>query len=350
MSFLRMILHGTAAPDRILILGTGPEAHTLAEVIRGQPGDYVFLGLVDPGGNSTASDRVLGVPDPRLIVGTLEQLPEIITHRQPDRIIIAAVADADNHISAPDIIAAQLNGVIIETASAAQHHLTGRLTAAAMKSSVFTRSSRSMSVKRVFSIIAATAGLLISAPLMIVIALLIKLDSRGPVFFVQERIGLRGRRFRLLKFRSMVPDAQRTSAWAGDNADRITGVGRWLRHYHLDELPQFINILRGDMDLVGPRPHPLSNYELFDREIPHYSLRSEIRPGLTGWAQVRNGYADDLVGEMAKMQYDLYYLMHQSLALDLWIVLETFKIVGFGRAPVNTRRPQRRTLRPSSSA
>jgi lipopolysaccharide/colanic/teichoic acid biosynthesis glycosyltransferase len=186
-------------------------------------------------------------------------------------------------------------------------------------------------LKRALSLIAAMFALLIFAPAMVVIALLIKLDSRGPVFFVQERIGLHGRRFRLIKFRSMLPEGSSTSQWARDNADRITRVGVWLRRFHLDELPQFINILRGDMELVGPRPHPLSNYQLFEREIPHYSLRYEIRPGLTGWAQVRNGYANDLAGEMEKMRYDLYYLTNQSLALDLRIILETSKIVLLGR-------------------
>jgi lipopolysaccharide/colanic/teichoic acid biosynthesis glycosyltransferase len=202
-------------------------------------------------------------------------------------------------------------------------------------------SRRNATLKRALSLTVATLALLISSPLMVLIAVLIKLDSRGPVFFVQERIGLHGRRFRLIKFRSMLPEPAGTSEWARDNADRITRVGRWLRRFHLDELPQFINILRGDMALVGPRPHPITNHQLFEREIPHYTLRAQTTPGLTGWAQVRNGYANDLAGEREKMRYDLHYLAHESLALDLRIVLETIKIVVLGREPSPSSRSAR---------
>src|SRR5262249_44974100 len=115
-----------------------------------------------------------------------------------------------------------------------------------------------------------------------------------------------------------------------DNADRITRVGKWVRKFWLDELLQFINILRGDMNLVGPRPHPVSNYELFSRSIPYYSLRGIVRPGLTGWAQLRNGYANNLEEETEKMRYDLYYIKNRCLWLDLRIILETVKVILFG--------------------
>jgi lipopolysaccharide/colanic/teichoic acid biosynthesis glycosyltransferase len=186
-------------------------------------------------------------------------------------------------------------------------------------------------LKRIFSVVAASVGLLLCAPFMALIAIVIKLDSPGPVFFFQERIGLRGRRFRLIKFRSMIPRDTTTSEWAGDNADRITRVGAWLRKYHLDELPQFFNILAGNMELVGPRPTPLSHHDLFEREIPNFALRSVIRPGLTGWAQVRIGYANNLAAEVEKMRYDIYYVMHQSFAFDLQIIRETVAVVLFGR-------------------
>jgi len=120
------------------------------------------------------------------------------------------------------------------------------------------------------------------------------------------------------------------SEWERDNVNRITPLGRWLRKLHLDELPQLWNILRGDMDLVGPRPHPVSNYELFARSIPYYSLRSLVRPGLTGWAQVRQGYAHDLPGEIEKMRYDLCAIARPSLRRDLWVLLATAKIVLWG--------------------
>jgi len=176
------------------------------------------------------------------------------------------------------------------------------------------------------------------APLLGLILLLIKLDSRGPAFFVQARVGKRGRSFQLIKFRTMHPTTRPRSEWEQDNGDRITRVGRWLRRFRLDEVPQLLNVLRGDMNLVGPRPHPVTNFELMilavrnlsevsGDAIPYYSLRCSVQPGITGWAQVRYGYANTLEEEMEKIRYDFYYLKHMSLWLDLKIMLETVKIM-----------------------
>src|SRR5207253_2212247 len=143
----------------------------------------------------------------------------------------------------------------------------------------------------------AASALVVLAPLFALIALAVSLDSQGPVFFVHDRVGLRGRRLRLLKFRTMRSADGPTSEWVRDNSHRITRVGKWLRRCRLDELPQLINVLRGEMNLVGPRPHPVSNFELFMERIPYYSLRSVVRPGLAGWAQVRQGYANGLGAE-----------------------------------------------------
>jgi lipopolysaccharide/colanic/teichoic acid biosynthesis glycosyltransferase len=166
---------------------------------------------------------------------------------------------------------------------------------------------------------------------MLVIAVAIKLDSPGPVLFRQPRAGRGGRRFELLKFRTMRPASGVTSEWARDNEGRITRIGKWLRRFRLDELPQFVNVLRGDMNLVGPRPHPVSNFEMFAAHIPYYLLRSTVRPGVTGWAQVRYGYANDLDEETEKMRYDLFYIKHMSFGLDLRILAETAKLVMWGR-------------------
>jgi lipopolysaccharide/colanic/teichoic acid biosynthesis glycosyltransferase len=221
----------------------------------------------------------------------------------------------------------------------AEQNLSGTSVIDGVPSNGLMRAHRYRFLQRAFSLSAAIIALLVCAPLMALIALLIKLDSRGPVFFVQERIGLNGHRFRLIKFRSMLPHAGNTSQWARDHAHRITRLGGWLRQYHLDELPQFFNILRGDMELVGPRPIPVSNHALFAREIPRYALRCQASPGLTGWAQVRNGYANDLAGEIKKLRYDLDYITRQSLALDVRIVAETIKIVTLGRDPAQHPAP-----------
>src|SRR2546425_860128 len=192
---------------------------------------------------------------------------------------------------------------------------------------------------RALSVAVAAAGLILFAPLMALVALVIKLGSRGPVLFVQDRAGLGGRPFRLLKFRTMHPVDGPTSEWARDNDRRITRAGRWLRKFRLDELPQFINMLRGDMNLVGPRPHPLSNFELFSGTVPYYWLRSLVRPGVTGWAQVRYGYANNLEEETEKMRYDLYYIKHRSFLLDVRILLDTARVVLLGRGAESAESP-----------
>jgi len=142
---------------------------------------------------------------------------------------------------------------------------------------------------------------------------------------------MRSKRFRLIKFRTMRVETKSRSEWAHDNCDRITRVGKWLRKFRLDEIPQFMNVIRGDMNLVGPRPHPVSNLELFGEGIPYYSLRSAVRPGITGWAQIRLGYANNLEEETEKMRYDLYYIKHLSFWLDLRILFDTVKTVLSGR-------------------
>jgi lipopolysaccharide/colanic/teichoic acid biosynthesis glycosyltransferase len=167
------------------------------------------------------------------------------------------------------------------------------------------------------------------------IALAIKLDSSGPVFFLDERAGLGGRPFRLIKFRTMRGqsdmDSERRSVWHRDDEARITRVGRWIRKLRLDELPQFWNILKGDMDLVGPRPEIMRNVKTMSEQIPYYSLRHVVRPGLTGWAQVRHGYSVSLEQVTEKMRHDLFYIKHMSPWLDLRILVDTVKIVLFGR-------------------
>jgi len=201
----------------------------------------------------------------------------------------------------------------------------------------------------------AVAGLIVLAPVMVAIALAIKLDSRGPVFFVQQRAGLFLRAFNLIKFRTMRPIEGRHSEWERDNSARITRCGRWLRRFRLDEMPQLINMLRGDMNLVGPRPHPMTNVELLlltarnlsevsGDAISYYSLRCSVRPGITGWAQVRYRYANSLEQEVEKIRYDFYYLKHRSVWLDVRILLETVRIVVSGHreipAPKVAARPE----------
>lgn len=235
--------------------------------------------------------------------------------------------------------------------------LTGKLAFEALTptSIVFSKRFRPSAahavMNRVLSLPVAVGGLVFLSPLMALIALAIKLDSPGPVLFVQERVGAFGRPFRLLKFRTMATTAAPRSEWAGDNGDRVTAVGKWLRALRLDELPQFFNILRGDMSLVGPRPHPVSNLQLFTlvvrnlneitgTAIGYYDLRSVVRPGLTGWAQVRYRYANNLEEEIEKLRFDLYYVKYASVWLDLRILFETARLIALGRLNDGVRHPE----------
>jgi lipopolysaccharide/colanic/teichoic acid biosynthesis glycosyltransferase len=191
---------------------------------------------------------------------------------------------------------------------------------------------------RIVSVLGAIAGLVICAPLLLAIGIAITLDSRGPMFFIQQRTGRNGRPFGLLKFRTMHPCDEPRSEWVSDNVDRITRIGHYLRRFRLDELPQLINVLHGDMNLVGPRPHPVTNQAVFMEKIAYYGLRSTVRPGVTGWAQIRYGYANNLAEETEKMRYDLYYIKNRSLWLDVRIMLETVATVLFGQGATEVRR------------
>jgi len=226
--------------------------------------------------------------------------------------------------------------VVIEDAVHLYERLTGKLALDQLQPShlIFApelgRRTLHTLLLRLLSVVVAAVGLVLCAPLFAMIALLIKWDSAGPVFFVHERIGKGGRKFSLMKFRTMDTAVSSRSEWVRDNGDRITPVGRWLRKYRLDELPQLFNVLMGHMNVIGPRPHPASNYHLFMRNIPFYAFRAMMRPGITGWAQVRYGYANDLQEEIEKMRYDMYYIKYHSFRLDTEIIMRTLAVVVLG--------------------
>ena len=327
--------------DRVLILGTGQLAQSLVATLRGGAHrDLSLIGAISEGQAADAS----GLDCP--LLGSLEHMSELISEHSPDRIIVA-LAEQRGYLLADRLVETQVHQhITVEAGVEAYEQLTGKLAIESLKPSnvlftaQFSPSRNAMRIARMFSLLTASVGLLLCLPLMGFIALAIRLDSPGPVLFVQERVGLGGRRFSLLKFRTMRGTSHVHSEWARDNTDRITRVGRWLRKFRLDELPQFMNVLRGDMNIVGPRPHPVSNRDLFilvsrntpqcGEQIPYYSLRSSIRPGITGWAQVRYKYANGLDEEIEKLRYDLYYIKHYSFLLDLRILLETVKVVLMG--------------------
>jgi lipopolysaccharide/colanic/teichoic acid biosynthesis glycosyltransferase len=279
-------------------------------------------------------------------LGDVRDLDRIVKDVRPDRVIVA-LGSRRGGMPLRALLDLRVRGIAVDDGADVYERLTGKIAIEALTptSVIFCKDFRprrwDLALARGLGQPFVAGALVALAPALALIALLIKMDSPGPVFFLQERVGRGGKRFKLIKFRTMRPERRVRSEWARDNSDRLTRVGRWLRRFRLDELPQLVNILKGDMNLVGPRPHPLSNLPLFilvmrnapscGEPIPYYALRWMVRPGLTGWAQVRYQYANDLQEEVEKMRHDLYYVKHMSLWLDLRIVLETVQTVLLGR-------------------
>jgi exopolysaccharide biosynthesis polyprenyl glycosylphosphotransferase len=329
---------------RVLVLGTTALAGKLVREMLDEPDlRDVVVGVADDG--SAAFKPVL----PCLRLGSIETLGKIVEGFAPD-LIVHALAESHDPLVVRELAASRARGVPIEDGVAAYERLTGKIAIeyAAPRAVLFSNGLEAswvtLAFARTLSVVVAVCAIVLLSPLVIPIALLITLDSRGPVFFLHERMGLGGRAFNLVKFRTMHLGGA-LSEWAADNSHRTTRVGRWLRRFRIDELPQFLNILQGDMNLVGPRPHPVSNVQLFTENIPYYGLRCSVRPGVTGWAQIRYGYANNLSEETEKMRYDLHYIQHQSLGLDLRILFETVKVVlKGGRSAVLSDEPDAQVL------
>jgi exopolysaccharide biosynthesis polyprenyl glycosylphosphotransferase len=333
------LLHRGPFRERVLVLGRGPVAAKVLREIAARP----YLGCEIVGVADDPNGPVTKAASAYPLLGPLEHIAKIIEETHPDRIILA-LSERRARLPVRQLLDARMNGSIVEDGVDAFERLTGKIAIESMTpsnllfSKDFRKSRLDLAIGRITSWVAAAIGVVVTSPVFCLVALAIKCESpNSPLFFVQDRLGRRGRRFRLVKFRTMRVDTTHTkSEWVTDNSDRITSVGRVLRRFRLDELPQFWNVILGDMNLVGPRPHPVSNEELFGEEIPYYSLRAVVRPGITGWAQIRLGYANNLEEETEKMRYDLYYIKHLSFWLDLRILFDTVKIVLFGHGAQST--------------
>jgi exopolysaccharide biosynthesis polyprenyl glycosylphosphotransferase len=256
-------------------------------------------------------------------------------------IVLADAQDLRLHDDlAGALIECKLRGVKIETAPDSFERRTQKIWLEGVSpewlilASGFEQSKLYLSLKRVFDLLIALLMSIVAAPLAVLIALAIRLDSPGPAVFKQERVGLRGRNFTLYKFRSMRTDAEKGGpVWTQEHDDRITRIGRFLRVMRLDEIPQLLNVLRGDMSLVGPRPERPYFVEILKSKIRFYDVRHYVKPGVTGWAQVMYPYGASVEDAYQKLQYDLYYAKNLSLRLDVQILLKTIKVVlsGGGR-------------------
>ncbi len=271
------------------------------------------------------------------VIGDYTVLPELLRSNKVDRIIVA-LPDRRKKLPIGILLQSKLNGIKIEEGQDFYERLTGKIALDHLKpswlifSDGFRISKTNRFVKRIADIVFSCVGLILTSPFFLILPLLIKLDSRGPVIFRQIRVGEREKCFTLLKFRTMRDGAEDgTPMWAREKDDRVTRVGAILRKLRLDELPQLVNVLKGEMSFVGPRPERPYFVSKLRGKIPYYGLRHVVKPGITGWAQIKYPYAASIKDATEKLQYDLFYIKNLSIIFDIAIVLATIKIVLFGR-------------------
>lgn len=320
----------TAPVQNVLILGTGPLAVNLARALSVRNDLSIRLDGFVSGSPEDVHGMIAGIP----VVGCAKNMEAIARGRAVSRIVVA-LEDRRGVLPTRDLVSLRVRGVYIEDAGTALASLTGRVSLDAVKPSWFVfsdgfhRSKVQAWMKRAFDVTFATIGLLLSLPIMLLVAIAVRLDSKGPAIYRQTRVGYMNRHFEILKFRSMRTDAETANGaqWAAQDDPRVTRVGRIIRKYRLDELPQFLNVIRGDMSFVGPRPERPQFIEMLREAVPYYDERHSVRPGITGWAQVRYPYGSSVEDAFHKLEYDLFYLKNMSVIFDLAIIFDTIGIV-----------------------
>lgn len=323
-------------PKRLIIVGAEKAGQEIAQVIESTVNDFELLGFLDD------DERKKGkfFAEIKLkVLDSTDKIPALIEDNKVDQIVLANPQEK-NPLLTKNILNARLKGIEVIDMPDMYQLLKERIPIKyiqddwLLKEKGFDLSGKifMIKVKRLIDITIPSLILLVSLPLWPIIALFIKINSKGPVFYTQERVGKNESFFSLYKFRSMIDKAEKKGAvWADENDKRITFVGKILRKVHLDELPQLLNVIKGDMSLLGPRPERPEFVEDFKKKIPYYSFRHFIKPGLTGWAQVNYPYASSLKDSGEKLEYDLYYISHMNLLLDLKILLKTAKTIVFRR-------------------
>ena len=320
--------------ERVLIVGAdGLAVEVAREAMSRRDLGYKVVGFIaeDPKlvGETLLNPKVLGV------VGDLNR---IVEEQDIDRVVVA-LQDRRGHMPVDQLLKIRLEGrAAIEEGTALYERLTGKISVEMLRPSwiIFSGGAKRSAVwnvvRRACNFALAFFAALLSLPIAVVTAIAIKLESPGPIFYTQERVGKNGRVFKIIKFRSMRQDAEKDGQpqWARRHDPRVTRVGAFIRKTRIDEIPQFINILRGEMSFVGPRAERPFFVEQLNQQIQFYSQRHLVEPGLTGWAQVNYGYSSSVEDATQKLQYDLYYIKNVSLLFDIWILFKTIRIVLFG--------------------
>ncbi|MDD2872737.1 MAG: TIGR03013 family PEP-CTERM/XrtA system glycosyltransferase [Azoarcus sp.] len=314
---------------RVLILGTGPDALAVQRALANPAqGGMEIVGFYSGGGDDPVE------VDPRKVLAG-SGLIEVVRKLRVNEVIVAVRERRGGVLPLRELLDCKLDGVRVLDLSSFFERVQGQVRVDSLRASWliygdgFRQSLGRALIKRCFDLFTATVLLLLSAPIMMITALLILFEDGGPVFYRQERVGLGGKTFKVTKFRSMRIDAEKDGKprWASSNDDRATRVGRIIRKLRIDELPQLLNVLVGDMSLVGPRPERPYFVDQLAREIPFYGVRHCVKPGVTGWAQVRYQYGSSVDDAIQKLQYDLYYVKNHTLVLDTLVLFETVRVV-----------------------
>lgn len=332
-SLYRVVVRSGMLSKNTLIIGDGREASDVANLLRSNPDSGLKIRGVIAARKIQPGTLLAGLP----IVGTIDRIRELTDAFEAETLIVATTLSREPAIlralrplrcTGTEIIDYVTLHELLSQEIPIDHINDEWLMSAAMNSSVI----HIRKIKRILDFVTASIGLIIGAPIMLLTAIFIRLDSRGPVLYRQRRAGLDGRIITVLKFRSMRVDAEAGSGavWAGHGDPRVTRVGRFIRKWRIDELPQLVNVLRGEMSLVGPRPERPEFIETLASAIPFYRERLMVPPGITGWAQVNYPYAASVEAARRKLQYDLYYIKHMSFFLDVLILLRTFKTIIVG--------------------
>jgi len=312
--------------EKVLFLGTSAALRGIAMRLAERP----ELGSAVVGYLSPAPAELFKTP----WLGDLDKLQEVVHSHRPDRIVVG-VTESRGRLPMQQLLDLRFSGIAIEEAPTAFESVFGRVSIPDLRPSQLIYSGGlgprrwMVLLQNLYSVGLGIIGMLITLPVMAVVALVVRFSSPGPILLRQTRVGLHGKHFVLYKFRSMYANAEASTGavWATKDDPRITPAGRWLRRLRLDELPQFFNVVRGQMSIVGPRPERPEFSAMLEEKIPFYKQRHSVSPGITGWAQINHKYGDTIEDSLTKLEYDLYYIKNLGPALDAYIIFHTLKVM-----------------------
>lgn len=327
------VIRKTVGEQKVLFLGSSPAVREILEEIGKRPElGFVAVGFLD--NDEQSPEKLNGARR----LGSMRDLDSVVATERPD-VIVVGLAERRGNLPVDRLLELRLSGIFVEDAANTYERVFHRVSTRDLRPSqlIFSAelgpSARSLSFQTAYSLLIGIVGLALTSPVILIVAVLVRLTSPGPVLFRQRRVGHNGALFTMYKFRSMRADAEAETGavWSAKNDPRVTPLGRWLRKLRLDELPQLFNVVRGEMSIVGPRPERPEFVTILQEKIPYYVQRLCVKPGVTGWAQINYKYGDTIEDTIVKLEYDLYYIKNLSWSLDLFIIFHTAKTMLFAR-------------------